>query len=767
MLSVEMSSPRPQRAPARPHAVPASPGSEQAGLLERVPAILYTTDAGEAGAWRYVSPQIEWMLGFSPEQWCADPRLWADRLHPDDRAWVIADETRVLQGAAFAGVHEYRLRHRDGSIVWVRDDAVLVDDEDGMTRWHGVMSDITEQKRAEAELERRAAQQAAVARLGEHALEGVSTCGLMAEAVRTAADLLELEIAAVIELLPGGDAFRLRSTLGLPDTTRVDLPADAASQAGYAILVKGPVVVADWETETRFECPPMLAELGARSGLTVVIEGRRAPFGVLGLHSLSVREFRPEDIDFAQAIANVLGDAFERQLTEDDMRHRALHDDLTGLPNRLLFMDRLGQALERLRRSNGLSAVLFMDLDRFNLVNDSLGHSVGNELLAATAPRLKQAVRSTDTVARFGGDEFGILLEDVSSEQDAIDMAERIAAVFTRPFVLGGDEHFVTTSIGIALAGGGERPEDLVRDADTAMYRAKERGRARYELFDERLRGRALSRLHVESDLRRALERDELTLEYQPLVSLRDFSIVGVEALIRWEHPERGRIAPGDFIPVAEENGLIEPIGRWVLEHACRQAAAWHRQRPDAVPISISVNLSAVQVCSRSLTDTVAGALRASGLDPRCLSLEITESVMLTDVDADGLGNVLDRLKALGVQLVLDDFGTGYSSLSYLTRLPIDVLKVDRSFIGGLGTEPRDTAITEAIVAMSHALSLRVVGEGAETGLQVAELSRLGCDDVQGFHFSRPVSAEAITAMLTSGPGWLTAAALRTRLSHG
>ena len=641
--------------------------------------------------------------------------------------------------------------HRDGRIVWVRDDALMVEDEDGETRWHGVMSDITEQKEAERELERRAAQQAAVARLGEHALEGASTSDLMAEAVRASAELLGLEIAAVIELLPSGDAFLFRSTLGLPDPTGVKVPADHASQAGYAILTKGPVVVRDWDTETRFRCSPILADAGARSGLTVVIEGRRAPFGVLGLHSRSVRDFRPEDVDFVQAIANVLGDAFERQLTDDDMRHRALHDDLTGLPNRLLFMDRLGQALERLRRSNGLSAILFLDLDRFNLVNDSLGHAVGNELLAATAPRLKQAVRSTDTVARFGGDEFGILLEEISSEQDAIDMAERIASVFTRPFVLSGDEHFVTTSIGIALAEGGERAEDLVRDADTAMYRAKERGRARYELFDERLRGRALSRLRVESDLRRALERDELTLDYQPLVALRDFSIVGVEALIRWEHPERGRIAPGDFIPIAEETGLIEPIGRWVLEHACRQAAAWHDQRPDAAPISMSVNLSAVQVASRGLIDTVAGALRASGLDPGCLALEITESVMLAD--ADGLGEVLDELKALGVQLVLDDFGTGYSSLSYLTRLPIDVLKVDRSFIDGLGTEPSDTAITEAIVAMSHALSLRVVGEGAETGLQVAELNRLGCDYVQGYHFSRPVSAPAITAMLTVRTG--------------
>jgi EAL domain-containing protein (putative c-di-GMP-specific phosphodiesterase class I) len=355
-------------------------------------------------------------------------------------------------------------------------------------------------------------------------------------------------------------------------------------------------------------------------------------------------------------------------------------------------------------------------------------------------------------VARFGGDEFGILLEDIAGEQDAIDMAERIAGVFTRPFVLDGNEHFVTTSIGIALAEGGERAEDLLRDADAAMHRAKERGRARYELFDEALRGRALSRLRVENDLRRALERDELVLHYQPLVSLRDRAMVSVEALVRWEHPERGRVSPLDFIPMAEENGLIEPIGRWVLEHACRQAAEWCRARPDAAPLTMSVNLSAAQVANRGLAETVATALRVSGLDPACLALELTESMLISDNEE--LSQTLMALKALGVRLVLDDFGTGYSSLSYLTRLPLDALKVDRSFVDGLGTESRDTAVTEAIVAMSRALQLRVVGEGAETELQVAELTRLGCDLVQGFHFSRPVPAEEITRMLADGPAW-------------
>ncbi len=514
------------------------------------------------------------------------------------------------------------------------------------------------------------------------------------------------------------------------------------------------MTVTDWAHEQRFACSPVLAEHGVRSGLTVMIEGRLAPFGVLGVHSTHAREYERGDVDFVQGLANVLGDAFERQLTEDDIRHRALHDPLTGLPNRLLFMDRLQHAIERLRRGRTPIAVLLLDLDRFKLVNDSLGHQVGDELLAAAAPRIKQAVRSSDSVARFGGDEFGILLEEIAGEQDAIQMAQRIASVFTRPFVLDGNEHFVTTSIGIALAEGGELAEDLVRDADAAMHRAKERGRARYELFDEGIRGRAISRLRVENDLRRALERDELTLDYQPLVSLRDRSIVGVEALIRWEHPTRGPLPPGDFIPVAEESGLIEPIGRWVLEHACRQAAYWYRARPDSAPISMSVNLSAVQLETRELTDTVSAALRGSGLDPVCLALELTESAMLGD--SGDLTQALQALKAVGVRLVLDDFGTGYSSLAYLTRLPLDALKVDRSFIRGLGVNPRDTTVTEAIVAMAHALSLEVVGEGAETGLQVAELSRLGCDLVQGYHFSPPVPATVITNMLARGPSWVT-----------
>jgi diguanylate cyclase (GGDEF)-like protein/PAS domain S-box-containing protein len=741
--------------PCAPRRTPEPP--DYPGLLRRIPAILYTAAPGADGAWEYVSPQIEAILGFTPEQWCADPTMWHMRLHPDDAERVIEAESEMHLDDGITGAAEYRMLHRDGHVVWLRDDALLLRAGDGRMQWHGVLSDITDRKLTEAHLERAAAQHAAVASLGEHALEGASTVELAQEAIAAAVGLLGVEVGAVIQRDPHDDTFVFLAAHGLPDelvSSRVRVTPE--SQPAYAMR-HGRVLVSDWSKETRFARSPALDAVDAQSGMSIVIEGRSGPFGVLGLHCTRVREFSGIDVDFAQTLANVLGDALDRQLTEDDIRHRALHDPLTGLPNRTLFMDRLGQAVQRLRRLQSRAAILFLDVDRFKLVNDSLGHGVGDELLAAAAPRLNQTVRASDTVARFGADEFGILLEDIGGEHDAIEMAQRIAAVFTRPFVLDGSEHFVTTSIGIALAVGGERPEDLIRDADAAMHRAKERGGARYELFDEGIRGRAISRLRVENDLRRALARDELTLDYQPVVNLADRSIVSVEALVRWEHPERGRVPPLQFIPIAEENGLIEPIGRWVLEHACRQAAQWYEQRPDSPPISVAVNLSAVQFENRTLPETVATALQGAGLDPSLLALEVTESVMMGQ--AKEIAGILQELKAIGVRLVLDDFGTGYSSLAYLTRLPLDVLKVDRSFISGLGIEARDTAVTEAIVAMSHALSLVVVGEGAETDVQIQELRRLSCDLVQGFYFSRPVPPAEITRMLTAGPAWLAGAA--------
>ena len=724
-------------------------------LLERVPAIVYIADPGADGAFHYVSPQVEAILGFSMQEWLADPLIWSRQLHPEDREMVIAREAvSATADLDYERAVEYRMLHRDGHSVWIRDDALLVEDDHGRRRWHGILSDISDRKQVDAELERRVAQQAAVARLGEHALERVSINDLLVEAVSAAVGVLEVEYGFVAEFQPSCESFTLRAAHGLPPTGAPDLRVRAGSRslAGYTLQSGGPVVVSEWDTEDRFEQSAPLRALAIRSAIAVVIEGRDGAFGVFAVHSKTPCDYTAGDVAFVQSLANVLADALERQTTEDAIEHRALHDPLTGLPNRVLFLDRLTHALERLRRHAGsLAAVLFIDLDHFKFVNDSLGHQAGDELLAAVAARLKQVIRPTDTIARFAGDEFGLLLEELTSERDAIALAERVGAVFARPFVLEASEHFVTTSIGIALAGGGELPAELIRDADAAMYRAKERGRARYELFDEVMRARAIARLRIENDLRRAIEHDELHIAYQPVVALQDSSIVGFEALLRWEHPQRGAIPPAEFIPVAEENGLIDRIGRWVLERACRQAAGWSLSRPDSAPVGISVNLSPAQLANRNFAATVAEALGSSGLEPACLSLEITESVLLEDPAT--IADTLRGVTRLGVRIVLDDFGTGYSSLSYLSRLPLDALKVDRSFIAALGDSSAASAITEAIIAMARALSLQVVGEGTETSAQVAELRRLGCDLAQGNYFSAPVSATEISALFGRASG--------------
>jgi diguanylate cyclase (GGDEF)-like protein/PAS domain S-box-containing protein len=724
-------------------------------LLERVPAAVYIADIGETGAWHYISPQIEAILGYTPEEWCADPLLWRKLVHPDDLEGVLAAEAYVAVEETTAPVDEYRMFHRDGHVVWIRDDGRLVRDSAGQLRWNGVLSDITEQKRTEAELERRAAQQAAVARLGERALERVGISELIEQACAVATELLDVELASVAELLPDRQMFRLCAGAGWPSghLGLVTIAAGPTTQLGYTIVSGAPVVVTDWGTEERFTESRVL-QVGALSGISVAIEGLDQPFGVFAVHSKRPRHYGAGDVDFVQSIANVLADALARQATEDEIRHRALHDSLTGLPNRILFLDRLEHALARLRRGRSLAAMMFLDLDHFKRVNDSLGHHAGDEILTAVAPRLKQALRSTDTVARFGGDEFGILLEDIGNEIAATQAAERIAAVFARPFVLGTVEHFVTASVGIALIRGGERADELVRDADTAMYRAKESGRARYELFDDDLRARVVSRLRMETELRQALERRQLWLEYQPVVSLRDETIVSVEALLRWKHPGRGLVPPAEFIPIAEDTGLIEPIGSWVMDEACRQAAGWHAAMPDRAPVGISVNLSAVQIANATLPDTVAMAIRAADLDPSTLRLEITESVLIGETAR--LTDTLASLRALGVHLVLDDLGTGYSSLGYLTRLPLDALKVDRAFVDGLGRNPQDTSITEAIIAMARALLLPVICEGVETEVQLTELRRMGCNQVQGYYYSRPVDAGAIASMLLHGPPWAT-----------
>jgi diguanylate cyclase (GGDEF)-like protein len=416
--------------------------------------------------------------------------------------------------------------------------------------------------------------------------------------------------------------------------------------------------------------------------------------------------------------------------------HMAVHDALTGLPNRVLFLDRVDHALETVSRRPRNVAVLFLDLDNFKLVNDSLGHGAGDQLLVAVADRLSGALKAGDTVARFGGDEFAVLA-DINEEADAIHIAERILAMFAHPFALEGREVFASASIGIAISSRTFDGEALVRDADAAMYRAKSRGRAGYELFDEAMRARVMQRLQLESELHRALKRGELELAYQPIVSLADGAVLGAEALVRWHHPERGLLMPGDFIPIAEEVGLIVPIGEWVLRTACRDAAAWGDLRPDGPPLFVAVNLSARQVSNPCVVHTVRDALERAGLDAPLLELEITESSIIEEADRPQ-ANVLG-LRDLGAKLVLDDFGTGYSSLTYLKRFPLDGLKIDRSFTDGLGVDSDDTAIVSAVAGMARGLGLAVTAEGVEHAAQALELRRLGCRRAQGYHYARPM----------------------------
>jgi diguanylate cyclase (GGDEF)-like protein len=427
--------------------------------------------------------------------------------------------------------------------------------------------------------------------------------------------------------------------------------------------------------------------------------------------------------------------AIERKRAEVQLAHQALHDQLTHLPNRALFLDRLGQALTRLGRRRSALAVIFCDLDRFKVVNDSLGHDAGDRLLVDVAARLSGVLRAGDTAARFGGDEFVILCEDITGEQQAIEVAERLAEALRAPFMLGTEEVFVHTSMGIALASdAGARPEALIRDADAAMYRAKDRGGGIYEVFDDALRARAVHRLQVEHALHRAIDRGELEVHYQPQVRMATGALCGVEALVRWRHPERGLLAPDHFIPAAEETGLIHALGLHVLEVACRQAATWQAGGPAGV--QMSVNLSPRQCLHPDLVPMVADVLASTGADPALLCLEVTETAVMEDLTA--MGGVLQSLKSLGLTLAIDDFGTGYSSLRALQRLPFDVVKIDRSFVSGLHLSDQEAAIVAAVISLSHALGLRTVAEGVEEVAQVERLRGLGCDVGQGYHYARP-----------------------------
>jgi diguanylate cyclase (GGDEF)-like protein/PAS domain S-box-containing protein len=484
---------------------------------------------------------------------------------------------------------------------------------------------------------------------------------------------------------------------------------------------------------------------GRAEGSSVELEVRLAQPDGPTRWLLLAADARHNDTGTVAELTGVVQDITERKRAELALAHEALYDRLTGLPNRALFLDRAERGVARAVRNGSNVAVLYIDLDRFTLINGARGNECGDVLLCALADRLRSLIRVTDTVARFGADEYGLVCENITTAASAVERVERILAAIAEPYPLECGDAFITASIGVAVSGPGASAEALLRDAHLAMHRAKEKGRNRFELYDHGLRREVEQRFALEESLRRALDGDQMYLAFQPIVSLTANCFVGAEALVRWMHPERGIVQPNDFISVAEENGLIVPIGAWVLETACRQLRDWRAATPGHENWGMSVNVAALQLRSAEFPIIVERALSEAGLEPAALCLELTESVLIEDAV---VSEVLGRLRQIGVRISIDDFGTKYSSLSYLTRLSIDELKIDQSFIDGLAGDESKRAIVSAILAIGFALDIPVTAEGVETEAQLAALRALGCERAQGFYFAQPLSAEDCLAAL-------------------
>jgi diguanylate cyclase (GGDEF)-like protein len=578
------------------------------------------------------------------------------------------------------------------------------------------------------------------------------------KAVNSALELdhvLDVILSSALELLEGKDGSIMllegRQRLRVMCSKGNDAAKDAvvelgAGVAGYVADNREPLLITGEADRSIFKNLPLRAQR-VESGMSVPLVSRNEVLGVLNLNSGPEKQFTEYDLravslfaeQAAAAIANARLFEMERAHTAE-LTYRAYHDPLTRLANRTLFVERLEDSLREDEGTPRRLAVLFLDVDNFKNVNDSLGHAAGDRLLVAVAGRIEGCLRQPDTAARFGGDEFAVLLRDAADDHAVGTAATRILQALENPFSIGGHEVFVSASIGVALPDEEDTTVDeLLRNADVAMYMAKDSGKSRFAVFEPHMHKAAVERMQLESDLQRALQRDEFEVHYQPVVELATGKVISMEALLRWNHPTRGLMGPADFIPLAEETGLILPIGRWVLLEACRQVSTWHDEHPDRIQLSVSVNVSALQL-QRTLVDDVAAALDETGLEPSHLTLELTETVLMHDA-----GEVVERLtqlKHLGVSLAIDDFGTGYSSLSYLHKFPIDILKIDKSFTGNLRRGTGEGVLTHAIIRLARTLHLRTVAEGIEQPDQVGKLQAMGCHFGQGFYFAEPLPAD-------------------------
>lgn len=625
--------------------------------------------------------------------------------------------------------------------------------------------DITERKRAESLLLRE-----------KHALElitqGSSLANVLTFLARTVEEQASEMLCSILLLDRDKKTLRHGAAPSLAETYNRAIDGieigPAVGSCGTAAYRNETVIVTDIATDSLWT---EYSELALSHGLRAcwsrpIVSTIGTVLGTFAIYYCKPRSPSALELDLIERAAQLAGIAIERKQAEQTLLHNALHDSLTALPNRVLFVDRLQRELARAKRHpEYLFAVLFIDIDSFKMINDSLGHAMGDQLIVEIGRRLKTHLRRDDTVsrlgvvddtdfgedtlARLGGDEYTILLQDIKDPSDTIRAAQRIQEALAIPYTLDAQEVFISASIGIALSTAPHgTPEDLLRDADIAMYRAKALGKARCEVFDTAMHARAVLRLKLETDLRKAVQRKEFRVHYQAIVRLETSRVVGFEALIRWQHPEMGLVGPNEFIGVAEETGLIIPIGNWVLREACQQIRCWQSQYSSChPPLTISVNISPKQFAQPNLVDEIASVLRTSDLNPSCLHLEITENVAIGDEARTE--SILSQLKDLGVRLSIDDFGTGYSSLNYLRRFPVDTVKIDRSFVSNMDTKD-NREIVRTIIMLAASLGLNVIAEGAETEAQVNDLKTLNCDFGQGYFFSKPVDSDTVKKLLGS-----------------
>jgi diguanylate cyclase (GGDEF)-like protein len=566
--------------------------------------------------------------------------------------------------------------------------------------------------------------------------------------LRSSLELLEGATGSIM-LLEGRRRLRVAAVQGLPEARGQEVEL-GAGVAGYVAEEMEPLLITGEADRTVFRNLSVRAHR-VDSGMSVPLVNRDEVLGVLNLNAGPDRQFTEYDLRavslFAEQAAAAISNArlFEMERAHTaELTYRAFHDPLTRLANRALFVERVEEALTEDENTPRRLAVLFLDLDNFKTVNDSLGHAAGDRLLVAVAGRIESSIGHADIGARFGGDEFAVLLRDAVDDFAVTAAAGRILESLRSPFSIGGHEVFISASIGIAVPEQGENVDELLRNADVAMYMAKDGGKGRYAVFAPEMHEAAVERMEMEADLQRAIQRHEFVVHYQPVVELATSKVTGMEALVRWEHPTKGLRPPADFIALAEETGLILPIGRWVLVEACRQAVLWSDAHPSRIPLVMSVNLSARQLQADTVIDDVAAALDETGLAPERLTLELTETVLMQN--GSDVIERLNRLKELGVLLAIDDFGTGYSSLSYLHKFPIDVLKIDRSFTGNLRRGTGEGVLTHAIIRLARTLHLRTVAEGIERPDQVGKLQAMGCHSGQGFYFAHPLPPDEAIA---------------------